>query len=95
MRRYRADAPGMRLCVAAEGLTLLFHRPSGTTHVLLPPAPELLDMLAEAPADAEALALRLAADYALEADDGADEPIAAVVAARLDELEAAGLVLRA
>lgn len=85
----------MRLCVAAEGLTLLFHRPSGTTHVLLPPAPELLELLAEGPADADALAARIAADYALDADDGLDEPVAAVVAARLAELEAAGLVTRA
>ena len=45
----------------AEGLTLLFHRPSGTTHVLLPPAPECSTLLAEGPADADALAARIAA----------------------------------
>ena len=39
-----------------EGLTLLYHRPSGITHVLLPPAPEILDALAEGPADAAAIA---------------------------------------
>ena len=92
MRRYRADMPAMRPCVTAEGMTLLFHRPSGTTHVLLPPAPEILDMLADEPADAVTLAARIAADYATEAGG---EPIADIVAARLAELEAAGLVSQA
>jgi PqqD family protein of HPr-rel-A system len=90
--RYRADPPAMRPCVVAEGMTLLFHRPSGATHVLLPPAPEILDMLAEEAADAETLTRRIAAEFLVEASD---EPIAEVVAARLAELEAAGLVSRA
>ena len=92
MNRYRADPPALRPSVAAEGMTLLYHRPSGTTHVLLPPAPEILDMLGEAPADADMLAARLAAEYATEFSG---EPIADIVAARLAELEAAGLVMRA
>lgn len=92
MIRYRADPPALRRSVTAEGMTLLYHRASGTTHVLLPPAPEMLDILGEAPADAEMLAARIAADF-LTDDEG--EPIAEIVAARLAELEVAGLVMRA
>lgn len=88
---YRADPPTMRLAVEAEGLTLLYHRPSGMTHVLGPPAPELLTALAEGPADAAEIVRRLRQHHDLQDDAGTE----AVVAARLDELEAAGLVSRA
>jgi PqqD family protein of HPr-rel-A system len=87
--RYRADPPEASRRVALEGLTLLYHRPSGTTHILAPPAPEILDALAHEAADAGALAARLAERFDLAADDPA-----AAVAARLAELEAAGLVRR-
>ena len=83
----------MRLPVDAEGMTLLFHRPSGTTHVLLSPAPEILDALAAGPADIAMIAARLAASHGIV--DDADEPIAAVILARLEELAAAGLVASA
>ena len=92
MTRYRADLPAASRRVAAEGMTLLYHRPSGTTHVLLPPAPEILDLLAEGPADAATVAARIAEMFATEAGD---EPIADIVAARLAELAAAGLVAAA
>jgi PqqD family protein of HPr-rel-A system len=92
MIRYRADPPLQRPGFVAEGMTILYHRSSGTTHILLPPAPELLAMLGDEPVDAVMLAARLAADYATEYGE---EPIADVVAARLAELEAAGLVWRA
>lgn len=96
MTRYRADPPALRPSVAAEGMTLLFHRPSGTTHVLLPPAPEILDVLAAGPADIATIAERLAAAHDMAPDDmAADEPIAAILEARLAELIEAGLVAAA
>lgn len=65
-------------------MTLLYHRPSGITHVLLPPAPEIVAALGDGPADAATLAMRLGA---------AGEPDAVeVIAARLAELAAIGLV---
>ncbi|MFS0737012.1 HPr-rel-A system PqqD family peptide chaperone [Sphingomonas sp. 1P06PA] len=85
--RYRADPPGACHSVAIDGLTLLYHRPSGQTHILADPAPALLAMLADMPADAEAIACRMGF-----ADDAA--MIAAIVE-RLAELEASGLVTRA
>lgn len=71
-----------------DGYTLLYHRPSRTTHVLASPAPELLASLAAGPATLDALAGRLAADHALSAEDAVDETLAT----RLAELVEAGLV---
>lgn len=88
---YSADPPAARLSESLDGMALIFHRPSGTTHLLAAPAPEILDALAEGPADAAGVARRLEARFALEGEDAAAE----IVAARLEELEAAGLVARA
>lgn len=85
---YVADDAGARH-VSMEGLTLLFHRASGMTHILAPPAPQILAVLAE-PGDAEAVLARLAAAFDFQPGEGAD-----AVAARLAELEASGLVRRA
>jgi len=85
---YIADT-AMR-AVALDGLTLLFHEPSGMTHIVAPPAPEILDALRQGPADAAELLRRLRNHYDFEGDEAAD-----ALHARLDELEAAGLVRRA
>jgi PqqD family protein of HPr-rel-A system len=84
-----ADTEGLRR-VALEGLTLLFHARSGMTHIVAPPAPEILDVLASGPADVPALLARLGELYEFEGRQGE-----AAVTARLAELEAAGLVRRA
>ena len=85
---YIAD-PGNALRAAElDGLTALYHRPSGMTHILAPPAPQILDALAEGPGDAESIVARIGERFEVEADSGAIE-------ARLAELEAAGLVRRA
>ncbi|MBV9840315.1 MAG: HPr-rel-A system PqqD family peptide chaperone [Sphingomonadaceae bacterium] len=86
---YRADPPGsLRMVALEDGLVLLFHRPSATTHVVASPVPELLAALDEGPADATTLLGRLAARHDL------DDPDAAALAERLEELAAAGLVAR-
>jgi PqqD family protein of HPr-rel-A system len=84
---FAADPPETLRFVEMEGLTLLYHRRSGLTHILAPPAPQILAALAAGPADAAAIAERIRADFDLEAEDPA-----AAIAARLAELEAAGLV---
>jgi PqqD family protein of HPr-rel-A system len=86
---YAADPAETLSFVELEGLTLLYHRRSGLTHILAPPAPQILAALAAGPADAAAIVDRIAAAFELEADDPA-----AAIAARLAELEAAGLVWR-
>ena len=88
--RYIADPPGLVRSVDLDALTALFHRPSGLTHILAPPAPQILDMLAEGPAGAEEILARLGASFELAEGDAAE-----AMAARLAELEAAGLVRRA
>jgi PqqD family protein of HPr-rel-A system len=88
--RYIADTAAELRSVALETLSALYHRPSGTTHILAPPAPQILKALAGAPGTAEEVLARIADEFELEAEDPA-----AAIAARLGELEAAGLVRRA
>lgn len=88
---YRADPPDARRIVTLDdGVTLVFHRPSGLTHVLASPSPEILDALSEGDADIAALIERLRATFDLE-EDGLE----AALEARLAELETAGLIWRA
>jgi PqqD family protein of HPr-rel-A system len=87
---YAADLPETMLMVEVEGLTLLYHRKSGLTHFLAPPAPQILEALASGPAGAAQIAARMGESFEIESDD----PTTAI-AARLAELEAAGLVWRA
>jgi len=88
--RFVADPPEAVRTVAIETLTALYHRPSGTTHILAPPAPQILEALAGRPGDADALLRRMEERFDLASDDAPN-----AVAARLAELEAAGLVRRA
>jgi PqqD family protein of HPr-rel-A system len=106
---YVADPESAVSRVELDGLTVLFHEPSGMTHIVAAPAPEILDALREGPADAGELLRRLRARFDFEpsplmgegrvgvnvsAIEGGGEEIEAL-AARLAELEAAGLVRRA
>ena len=88
--RYIADPPELLRSVELESLTLVFHRPSGMTHLLAPPAPQILAALAGREGDCADILDRIAGAFEIEADDPA-----AAIAARLAELEAAGLVRRA
>lgn len=87
---YRADPPEARRMVMLDGVALIFHRPSGLTHIVAPPAPQILDALEEGDASADTLLERLQRDY----DFGAADDLAAALHARLAELETAGLVWR-
>ena len=90
-RLYQADPSALRQTIALDGLTLIFHRPSGITHIVTAPVPEMLAALDQGPADAAVLMGRLATRHGIAAGPEAE----AVVAARLAELEAVGLVSRA
>ena len=85
--RYVADGADHMRKVELDGLTALFHRPSGMTHLLAAPAPQILDVIANNPADVPEILSRLSAVFEVE---GGDEAIIA----RLVELEASGLVSR-
>ena len=88
--RFIADAalPAVRL----EDFTVVYHAASGATHLLASPVPEILAAIApdRGAATVAEIVDRLRADYELEGEDGGT-----VVAARLAELAAAGLVRRA
>lgn len=87
--RYRTVAAELILVEPLDIFTAVFHRPSGITHLLTEPAPQVMEALAGDPLTLEALMARLMRDYDLDATDAA-----ATLRARLDELEAAGLVDR-
>ena len=87
---YIADPAPLAGAVEAEGLILLFHARSGTTHLLAPPAPQILEAIAGRAGDVAEILARIGERFEIEGDDAE-----AVVAARLEELEAAGLVWRA
>lgn len=84
---YIADPESAVRSVELDGLTALFHAPSGMTHIVAPPAPQILDALREGPADAAELLRRLRARFDFDGEEA--------IHARLDELETAGLVRRA
>ena len=121
---YLADPASAVTSIALDGLTLLFHEPSGMTHIVASPAPEILAALREGPADLEEILGRLSRVYdfkpspsmgegwvGVNASTGTERvaestppqplPIKGrgeeveALAARLAELETAGLVRRA
>ena len=89
MRRYcRLGADAIAACVL-DDITLLYHRASGQTHMVISPVPEILEALDEAaPCTATEVHDRLTNRYELA--EAAD--ITALVDAHLAELTALGLV---
>lgn len=85
---YRAADPAALRIVPLDALTLVYHRASGITHIVDAPVPEILEILAEGARDVAGLLAVLAARFDLA------DPDPAALAARLDELVAAGLVER-
>jgi PqqD family protein of HPr-rel-A system len=84
---YLADDAHALVTVPLDGLSLVWHEPSGATHIVAPPAPEILAALQDGPADAAELLRRLHEKYDFDGDE--------VIHLRLGELEEAGLVRRA
>ncbi len=85
---FAADPPGHLRVVPLDALTALYHRPSGQTHIVSEPMPEILAALGKCPMTSAALCSLLF--------DGAEitAEAAEALAARLAELEAIGLVSR-
>ena len=88
--RYHTDPPLLLDRVELDGLTAVFHQPSGTTHILAAPAPQILDVLGRGPATSPTILARMKKHFALETDKGS----LLALESRLAELEAAGLVWR-
>ena len=83
--RYRAAAREAYVVRPVDDLTLVYHRPSGMTHVVSPAVVAILDLLHERTLGIGEVCEQLAQHHDL---DGEGDDIARVVTARLDELAA-------
>ena len=89
---YRApDSADFAPSVPLDDFTLVYHRPSGQTHMLAEPAPEILAALAEGDAGPAEVARRLMRDHGVLDSEG---DVEAVIAARMAELAELGLIRR-
>lgn len=88
---YRAEPADARLVEPLDIVTLVYQRRSGITHIVAEPVPEMLEAMGDDALSAAELARRLSDQFDLGTQDDAEE----VVAARLEELAALGLVFRA
>lgn len=79
-------SPHYRL-VDLDGLSALYHRPSGATHIVSEPVPQILEIFGTEPLSAMSLLARLRTHYDVDPDEAA-------LTARLDELVDLGLMIR-
>jgi PqqD family protein of HPr-rel-A system len=86
-RSFRAEPADALIVRSLDDITLIYHRPSGQTHMVMSPVPEILAALDEEMTAADLLE-RLSRDYDL------GDPAEALVAieTHLAELDALGLV---
>ena len=89
---YQAEAASQLLIHPIDELTLIYHRPSGITHVVASPIPEILAVMGRDTLQVAQILARLAFTYDLEAEE--TESLDAVLGARLEEMAALGLVER-
>ncbi len=85
---YIADPEQAVRITALDDLSVIYHRPSGLTHIVDQAVPEILVLLRKTPSTARALLTALASEHDLFAEGDA----AQALQARLAELCALGLV---
>lgn len=88
-RRYCQPMEDALATCVLEDMVLLYHRPSGQTHMVISPVPEILATLDDG---AALTAGEVHAALALHYDLGAPEQAVAEIEAHLNELTALGLV---
>lgn len=89
--RYRAEPSDQLVICPLDDIILIFHARSGMTHMVMAPVPEILSVMGDDRVHAGDVLARLSARF----DVSGDDDVLATVAARLDELAALGLVVRA
>lgn len=82
---YYRDSPDGVVERDLDGLRLVFHRPSGITHIIASPLPEIFSLLSEEARSVEGLWRQLSEYYDLEGES-------AGLVQHLDALAALGLV---
>lgn len=85
---YRAAPPDLIRIVPLDVLTLIYHSASGITHVVASPVPEILEAMGDASLALEDILSALRTRFELT------DPDPTTLAARLEELVAAGLITR-
>lgn len=88
--RYRAEPAADLLVHALDDITLIYHRRSGQTHMVMSPVPEILTVIGEEPVGPQDVLAALASSFDL---GDAGEALAAI-GVHLDEMAALGLVHR-
>jgi PqqD family protein of HPr-rel-A system len=88
---YRAGPTGDYVVRPADDLTLVYHRPSGTTHVVAPVVVSILEVLHERALSAAEVTAALLERHAFDEEC---DVVAATVAARLAEIAAIDLIDR-
>ncbi|MGB5484992.1 HPr-rel-A system PqqD family peptide chaperone [Parasphingorhabdus sp.] len=89
-QKYRAAAQDDLIWHELDSMTLLFHRTSGITHMLVDPAPAILEVMEGLSLSPAEIASRLTAKFDIETEIDAED----IVLARLEELSGLGLVAR-
>lgn len=89
--RYRAAARDAYVVRPVDDLTLVYHRPSGMTHVVSPAVVAILDLLHGRTLGIGEVCEQLAQHHYL---DGEGDDIARVVTARLNEMAAMDIIDR-
>jgi PqqD family protein of HPr-rel-A system len=89
-QQFKAANPEDIVLHMLDMMTLVFHRPSGLTHIVADPIPAILEVMQQEVSTPAQIAEALENNFDLE--EGAD--VENVVLARLDEMNALGLVER-
>src|SRR3546814_5936298 len=80
--RYRAENPASIAVHPFDALTLLYHRRSGITHMVIAPAPQILAVMGSEELAVADILHRLSQDFDLGTEG--QESLLAVISARLD-----------
>jgi len=76
-----------------DAMTLVYHRPSGITHMVVDPVPQILEVMAGETMDAKAVAQKLSETFDLgTAGLDTTEQVLPVITERLEEMASLGLV---
>ncbi len=88
MTRFTADLADNYVARDLDGLSAVYHRQSGITHIVSDPVPQILATMAGEAFDVDILLERLSVEYDLPKTQETREALAA----RLDEMQEVGLV---